>query len=100
MAKIKPVHPGEILFEDFLEPLNMSTHKLAMALHVSAPGVYDIISGKQGISAEMALRLGRLFNTTPDFWANLQSGFDLRMARIKKEAEVNQQVQPLKAFEA
>lgn len=99
MAKMKPIHPGEIL-EDFMEPFGMNAHALAMALHVSAPGIYDILDRKQGISTEMALRLGRLFNTTPDFWINLQSGFDLRVARIKKEAQVNQQVQPLKEMQA
>jgi addiction module HigA family antidote len=95
MAKLKPIHPGEILREEFMAPLRLNANKLALALHVPAPTVYDIIHEDRGISPEMALRLGRFFRTTPDFWLNLQSEFDLRTVRHQKEAAVKSQVRPL-----
>jgi addiction module HigA family antidote len=98
MAKLKPIHPGEILREEFMVPLGLNANGLALALHVPAPSIYDIINEKRGISAEMALRLGRAFETTPDFWLNLQSEFSLRVARNQKEAIVRTQVRPLKVL--
>jgi antitoxin HigA-1 len=98
MAKLKPIHPGEILREEFMVPLGLNANGLALALHVPAPSVYDIIHEKRGISPEMALRLGAAFKTTPDFWLNLQSEFNLRVARNQKEALVKSQVQPIKAL--
>ena len=95
MARLKPIHPGEILREEFMFPLHLNANKLALALHVPAPTVYDIIHEERGISPEMALRLGRFFGNTPDFWLNLQSEFDLRIVRSQKEATVKSQVRPL-----
>jgi len=95
MAKLKPIHPGEILREEFMLPLRLNPNKLALALHVPAPTVYDIVHEERGISPEMALRLGYLFRTTPDFWLNLQSEFDLRIVRNQKEAVVKSQVRPI-----
>ena len=95
MAKLKPIHPGEILREEFMAPLRLNANKLALALHVPAPTIYDIVHEERGISPEMALRLGRFFRTTPDFWLNLQSEFDLRIVRSQKEATVKSQVRPL-----
>ncbi|MBZ5661083.1 MAG: HigA family addiction module antidote protein [Acidobacteriia bacterium] len=95
MARLKPIHPGEILREEFMEPLRLNANKLALALHVPAPTVYDIVHEERGISPEMALRLGRFFRTTPDFWLNLQSEFDLRVVRNLKETTVKSQVRPL-----
>ena len=95
MRKLKPIHPGEILREEFLVPLRLNANKLALALHVPAPTVYDIVHEERGISPEMALRLGRFFRTTPDFWLNLQSEYDLRVVRIQKEVTVKNQVRPL-----
>ncbi|MGD0840043.1 MAG: HigA family addiction module antitoxin [Candidatus Acidiferrales bacterium] len=96
MAKLKPIHPGEILREEFMAPLHLNANKLALALGIPAPSVYDIVHEERGISPEMALRLGYVFGTTPDFWLNLQSEYDLRVVRNKKEAEVKIQVRPLK----
>jgi antitoxin HigA-1 len=79
MAKLKPIHPGEILREEFMVPLRLNANKLALALHVPAPSIYDIIHEDRGISPEMALRLGQAFGTTPHFWMNLQAEFDLRV---------------------
>jgi addiction module HigA family antidote len=96
MAKLKPIHPGEILREEFMVPLRLNANKLALALRVPAPSVYDIVHEERGISPEMALRLGYFFGTTPDFWLNLQSEFELRVVRNKKEAMVKTQVRPIK----
>jgi len=95
MARLKPIHPGEILREEFMVPLRLNANKLALALHVPAPSIYDIVKEERGISPEMALRLGCAFRTTPDFWLNLQSEFDLRVVRNQKEAKVKNQVRPL-----
>jgi addiction module HigA family antidote len=95
MGRLKPIHPGEILREEFMVPLRLNANRLALALHVPAPSVYDIVKEERGISPEMALRLGYVFGTTPDFWLNLQSEFDLRVVRNQKEAMVKSQVRPL-----
>ncbi len=95
MARLKPIHPGEILREEFMVPLHLNANKLALALHVPAPTVYDIVKEERGISPEMALRLGRAFGTTPGFWLNLQSEFDLRVVRNQKEAKVKSEVRPI-----
>jgi antitoxin HigA-1 len=95
MARRKPIHPGEILREEFMVPLRLNANKLALALHVPAPTVYDIVKEERGISPEMALRLGRAFGTTPGFWLNLQSEFDLRVVRNEKEAKVKSEVRPI-----
>ena len=76
-------------------PLHLNANKLALALHVPAPSIYDIVKEERGISPEMALRLGYVFGTTPDFWLNLQSEFDLRVVRNQKEAMVKNQVRPI-----
>jgi addiction module HigA family antidote len=96
MAKLKPIHPGEILREEFMVPLHLNSNKLALALCVPAPSVYDIVHEERGISPEMALRLGYVFGTTPGFWLNLQSEFDLRVVRKQKETMVKNQVRPIK----
>ena len=80
MTKKIVIHPGEILKEEFLEPLGMTPYRLAQELHVSAPRVNDIVLGKSGISADTALRLGRYFDMTAQFWMNLQTQYDLRVA--------------------
>jgi len=95
MARLKPIHPGEILREEFMVPNRLNANRLALALHVPAPSVYDIINEKRGISPEMALRFGYVFGTTPDFWLNLQSEYDLRLVRKRKEAIIKVQVRPL-----
>jgi antitoxin HigA-1 len=95
MARLKPIHPGEILREEFMVPLRLNANKLALALHVPALSIYDIVKEERGISPEMALRLGYAFGTTLDFWLNLQSECDLRVVRNQKEAKVKNQVRPL-----
>jgi len=78
-----------------MAPLRLNANKLALALHVPAPTIYDIVHEERGISPEMALRLARFFGNTPDFWLSLQSEFDLRVVRNQKEATVKSQVRPL-----
>ena len=95
MAKLKSVHPGEILREEFMEPLKLNPHRLALALRVPAPGVYEIVKEERAISTEMALRLARFFRTTPEFWMNLQTHYDLEVARDKEKSRIEQEVQPI-----
>lgn len=92
--RIEPVHPGEVLREDFMAPLNLSANALAMALHVPAPRINDVVRGKRGISPETALRLARYFGTTPEFWANLQAAYDLRMTWIHEGAKIQREIAP------
>src|SRR6476646_4221075 len=76
-------HPGEILAEEFLKPLGLSAHALALALRVPANRITGIIKGQRAVSADSALRLARYFGTTPEFWINMQAGHDLTKARAE-----------------
>ncbi len=71
-------HPGEILRTEFLEPMGISTYQLAKALH--SPGIYEVVREQRAVSADIALRLGKYFGMTPQFWMNLQTDYDLRRA--------------------
>ena len=92
--KLPPIHPGEILLEEFLKPLEMNPHQLAMALRVPPNRITQIIEGKRGITADTALRLGRYFGVNPQFWLNLQSTYDLRAAALEHLAQIERDVQP------
>lgn len=81
MAKLKPVHPGEILQEEFLKSLCVSQYRLANDIGVPPRRINEIVLGKRGITADTALRLGRYFGTSPQFWMNLQARYDLEMQR-------------------
>ena len=78
--KMRPIHPGEILREDYLKPLGMSAHALAMALHVAAPRINDIVLERRAITPDTALRLARYFGGDAQSWLNLQSTYDLKIA--------------------
>ena len=78
--RLPPIHPGEILREEFLSPLGMSAHQLAMSLRVPATRINDIVNEKRGITADTALRLSRYFGTTPRFWMNMQASWELEVA--------------------
>ncbi len=78
---LEPIHPGEILREEFMNPLGISINRLAGEVAVPPGRISAIVGGKRAITADTALRLGRYFNVTPQFWLNLQSEYDLRMAR-------------------
>jgi len=78
---LAPISPGEILAEDFMKPMNLSSNALARAIGVTPARVNEIVNGKRGITANTAWRLARYFGTTPDVWMNLQQRFDLETAR-------------------
>lgn len=92
---MRVIHPGEILREEFLLPLDMSANALAMALHVPAPRINDIVREKRAISPDTALRLARYFDTTALFWLNLQSTFDLKQAENENAERIAEEVRPL-----
>lgn len=89
---MRPVHPGEILREDYLVPLDMSVNALAKTLAVPTPRINDIVRERRGVSADTALRLARYFDTSPQFWLNLQAMYDLRMAEIAAGKRIEREV--------
>ncbi len=91
---LSPIHPGEILREDVLQPLNLSVNQLAKALAVDTARLNEIVRGRRGITADTALRLARYLGTTPEFWLNLQSNYELRLARQAKQKEIERAVKP------
>ena len=93
--KIRPIHPGEILREEYLVPLSMSANALAMALHVPAPRINDIVRERRAVTPDTALRLARYFDTTAQFWLNLQSTFDLKQAERQAGSLIAEEVRPL-----
>ena len=98
--KLKPVHPGEILREEFMKPLGLSMNKLALDLRVPVTRIAEIVHERRAISAETALRLGRYFNTTSVFWMNLQVRYDLEVAEDEQAERVARDVQPFAAASA
>lgn len=95
MAKLKPVHPGEILREEFLEPLGLSMNKLAIELRVPVTRIAEIVHQRRGITPDTALRLARYFGTTPQFWMNLQTHYDLEFAADKQMKRICRDIRPL-----
>jgi len=94
---MRPIHPGEILREEFLLPLQMSAHALSQAIRVPATRVNDIVNGKRGVTADTALRLARYFGNSPDFWMNLQAAYDLRAAEREGSVRIEREVSPREA---
>jgi antitoxin HigA-1 len=86
-------HPGEVLLEEFLKPLKISQHKLAVDTHVPATRIGEIVHGRRAITPETSLRLARYFGTSPEFWLNLQQSFDLTKARAEQERRIAREVQ-------
>jgi antitoxin HigA-1 len=92
--KLPPIHPGEILIEEFLNPMGISQYRLAKDISVPPRRINEIVHGKRSISADTALRLGRFFGMPPQFWLNLQNRFDLEVTedllaeRLEKEVQV------------
>ena len=93
--KLKPVHPGEILSEDFMKPYRLSMNKLALDLRVPVTRSADIVAERRGISPDTALRFGRYFKTTPRFWLNLHTKFDLEVAADENLAKIERDVRPI-----
>ena len=92
--RMAPVHPGEILIEDFMKPLGISQYRLAKAMNVYPRKINEIVQGKRSITADTALRLARFFGTSPEVWMNLQAHYDLERARDALEEAVTREVTP------
>jgi antitoxin HigA-1 len=93
---LDPVHPGEILREDFLKPLGLTVNRLALELHVPATRIAEIVHGRRRVTADTALRLARYFNTNAEFWLNLQNFYDLEVSRRSEAgSKIEVQVQPV-----
>jgi addiction module HigA family antidote len=93
--KLKPVHPGEILLEDFLKPLRLSQYRLARSISVPPRRINEIVHGTRAVSADTAIRFGRFFGTSPELWLNLQARHDLEVARDSLGARLAREVQVL-----
>ena len=92
--RVPPAHPGEILRADFLVPMGVSVYALARAIKVPRSRMNDIARGRRAITADTALRLGRYFGTTPEFWIDLQAHHDLEVAKTALRARVEKEVRP------
>jgi addiction module HigA family antidote len=92
--KLNPVHPGEILQHEFIEPFGLNQNKLALAIHVPARRINEIILKKRSITADTALRLSRYFNNSPQFWLGLQMDYELDMAEDKMEEKILNEIKP------
>ena len=94
--KLQPIHPGEVLNEEFLKPLNISQYKLAKEIFVPAIRISEIVRNKRSISADTALRLGKYFNTSPEFWLNIQAHYDLAVCSDKISEDLKYKVKVFK----
>ena len=93
--KLAPVHPGELLQREFLEPMGLNQNRLALALRVPARRINEIVLGKRGISADTALRLSRYFKMSPQFWLGLQMDYELDMAEDILEGRLEKEITPM-----
>ena len=92
--RLPPVHPGEILREDLMAPLGLSINRVARDLRVPVTRMSEIVNGRRSITADTALRLARYFSTTPEFWVNLQSAYDLDVATRASADQIKRDVHP------
>jgi antitoxin HigA-1 len=92
---MRPVHPGEVLREDFLKPLQMSAHALSKALHVPAGRINDIVLERRGVTPDTALRLVRFFGGDAQSWLNLQLMYDLKVTEREKARQIKAEIEPL-----
>ncbi len=92
--KLAPVHPGEVLLEEFLKPMNLSQNRLALAIGVPPRRINEIVLGKRGITADTALRLARYFNMSPQFWMGLQMDYELDIAADELSDRLDREVRP------
>ena len=93
MKKITPIHAGEILFEEFMQPFELSQNALAKALHVTPRRINEIVNKKRAITADTALRLAKFFGNSAEFWMNLQNRFDLETARDALAGKIDKEVE-------
>ncbi len=96
MLKLKPIHPREMLQEEFLRPLGLRQYRLALDINVPPRRINEIVHGKRGITVGTALRLAHYFNVSPEFWMNLQTCFDL----LTKQENLGSEIQKLKSLKA
>jgi len=94
MAKLEPIHPGEILEEEFMKPMDLSANALAIALRVPATRIGEIVRGKRAITSDTALRLARYFSTSAELWLGLQMEYELRLARRAHGEKVQREIEP------
>jgi len=92
---LRPIHPGEILREEFLLPLGLSANALSLALRVPATRIHEVVRQRRGITSDTAIRLARYFNTTPQFWLNLQINFNLKQTSIQMGDIIDREIQPM-----
>jgi addiction module HigA family antidote len=97
--KLAPIHPGEILREEFMRPIGLSQNALARALNIPPRRINEITLGKRGITADTALRLARYLGTTAEMWTGLQADYELRLARYEKEQQIERDIEPLASFQ-
>ncbi len=93
--RLAPVHPGDVLREDFMKPLNLTAYAVAKAIGATPIAISQICRGKRSVSAEMALKLGRLFNVSPELWIGIQADYDLEVARRHCEQRIERDIHPL-----
>lgn len=93
--KLNPIHPGEVLREEFIEPMGMSQREFAVKIGVTHTRLNQIVNEKRSITADTALRLSKALGTTPEFWMNLQARFDLDQTRDSSGSKIEQEVHPL-----
>lgn len=92
-----PIHPGEILREDFLKPLGLTANRLAINLRVPAARIGEIVNGRRAITADTALRLARYFGTSPQFWTNLQANYEIELAKDALGSQLEDEIKPYRA---
>jgi len=97
MKTLAPIHPGKILLEEFLEPMGISQYRLSKEISVPPRRINEIVHGKRAVSANTALRLAKFFGTTPQFWLNLQSHYDLEVEKDKIGNKLDSEVRALSA---
>jgi len=97
--KLAPIHPGEILREEFMAPNGLSQNALARALGVPPRRINEIVLEKRGITADTALRLARFFGTAAELWTGLQADYDLRLVRHERAGSIEREVEPLSALQ-
>ena len=95
--RLPPVHPGQILRDDYLVPMGMSVYRLAQELRMPRPRLNDVVLGRRGVTVDTALRLGYYFGTTPEFWINLQTRYDLDVADRTVRRRIEQEIKPYAA---
>jgi len=98
--RLDPVHPGDVLREDFMKPMNLSAYAVAKAISATPIAISQICRGQRSVSAEMALKLGRLLNVSPELWLGIQADYDLEIARLRCEKRIARMVRPLTEAQA